>query len=318
MNEENARINAALTAPFPADDIEWRVQRTGVGSRGPWLLCIPYVRVQAVEARLDEVFGPWGWENSFRYERFDILRAGNVEEAVQLKRHLDAGEIEKPHPEYVVICTIRARMEDGTWIAKEDGAEPSDFEPAKGALSVAEKRAGVQWGIGRYLRRIEETFGHIHGGGIFHVKIKGEDHKWSPPELPTWALPADQPPMTSTAQLRSQLEARTQPDPEPPAPVEPPKQVQPVTWDGGGRAPVVDWREVKVHFGKNKGKKLSELLPAAFKWYIESWHPKPYQGRISDTDTLLRDALDAAKAEWDDERSLDPEPAAEPEEAPPF
>jgi hypothetical protein len=37
------------------------------------------------------------------------------------------------------------------WVWKGDGAGPSDMEAEKGALSDAFKRAGVRWGIGRYL-----------------------------------------------------------------------------------------------------------------------------------------------------------------------
>jgi hypothetical protein len=60
------------------------------------------------------------------------------------------------------------------------------------------KRAGVQWGIGRYLYQLKETFVEVseefqkgwerarlpkdNGGGTFY---------WKPPTLPSWALPKE-------------------------------------------------------------------------------------------------------------------------------
>ena len=37
---------------------------------------------------------------------------------------------------------------------KTDGAENTDYEPVKGGLSDAMKRAASQWGIGRYLYKL--------------------------------------------------------------------------------------------------------------------------------------------------------------------
>lgn len=54
------------------------------------------------------------------------------------------------------------------------------------------------------------------------------------------------------------------------------------------------WQDCEVHFGKNKGKKLGELPEKTLRWYITEWHPKPYNGRISDEDTVLRECLDKA------------------------
>ena len=60
-----------------------------------------------------------------------------------------------------------------------------------------------------------------------------------------------------------------------------------------------DWRMVRVHFGKHKGTALGEMNEGLLAWYIEHWQPKEWNGRISDEDTTLRSALDAAAAEME-------------------
>lgn len=61
-----------------------------------------------------------------------------------------------------------------------------------------------------------------------------------------------------------------------------------------------EWREVSLHFGKNKGKKLGELDENTVQWYCESWAPKPYpegSNTIKANDLFLRKALDNAAIE---------------------
>ena len=57
------------------------------------------------------------------------------------------------------------------------------------------KRAAVQWGIGRYLYNLEETFAVVGETGAFYQgkndKKNTPAFKWSPPALPSWALPED-------------------------------------------------------------------------------------------------------------------------------
>lgn len=59
------------------------------------------------------------------------------------------------------------------------------------------------------------------------------------------------------------------------------------------------WRDIQVHFGKNKGKSLGELSDNTISWYAEKWTPKPYGNNpdISDQDKALVAAIDAWKAE---------------------
>ena len=51
-------IQAALQAPFPLADVQWRIQRSGTTGRGnPYALVLAYIDARAVQERLDLVFG---------------------------------------------------------------------------------------------------------------------------------------------------------------------------------------------------------------------------------------------------------------------
>ncbi len=166
---------AALKAPFPAEDIEWRVQQAGFtrgGKGGPYVMVLAYVTARAIMDRLDSVAGPANWTNSYI-----------------------------SGPDGGVICRLAIRV-DGEWIYKEDGAANTDIEKVKGGISGALKRAGVCWGIGRYLYDLDTGWAIIGGDG---PSVKCMDYaakqskgktgrtewvKWTPPRLPDWALPA--------------------------------------------------------------------------------------------------------------------------------
>jgi hypothetical protein len=138
-----------LSAPFFAEDVEWKPGATTRDkTKG---LAMAYISSRAVQDRLDEVCGPDGWKNEF-----------------------------KQAPEGGVLCGISIRVvrEDGTteWITKWDGAENTDVEAVKGGLSNAMKRAAVQWGIGRYLYRLPQSWVRLDERGRFAEtpRIPGE------------------------------------------------------------------------------------------------------------------------------------------------
>ena len=57
-------------------------------------------------------------------------------------------------------------------------------------------------------------------------------------------------------------------------------------------APVRDFRETRVHFGKNRGLMLSELTPQQVHWYETDWMPKKeVNGPTSEEDLLLINSL---------------------------
>ncbi len=166
---------AKLAEPFPLEDIEWRVSRSGRGGNGIFCMTLAYITARAIQKRLDDICGPDNWRN-------------------EEPRTLDVNG----KTAFAVGISIRI---DEEWVTKWDVADPTNIEPAKGGFSGAMKRAGAQWGIGRYLYYLDETFAEIaesqpsgsrqwnyarlsekHGGGVYY---------WKAPSLPAWALPKD-------------------------------------------------------------------------------------------------------------------------------
>jgi hypothetical protein len=159
-----------LKEKFDAADIEWRISRAGYTHDGKlYGTVLAYITNRAIMNRLDEVCGPANWRNEFRE-----WQVGG--------RH-------------GVLCGLSIRIGD-EWVTKWDGAENTEIESVKGGLSDAMKRAGVQWGIGRYLYDLEEGFAVIDEKGAYYAsgkdRLTGNAYRfrWNPPKLPSWALPA--------------------------------------------------------------------------------------------------------------------------------
>lgn len=150
-----------LQMPFPAVDIEWRAQRALNTKNGNKAVVLAYVTNRAIMNRLDEVFGIGNWKNEFKEWR-------------------DKG----------VLCGISIKL-DGEWVTKWDGAEETNIEAVKGGFSGSMKRAAVQWGIGRYLYNLEETWVDVKERGQNYINDKRANVTgyWDDPILPNWALP---------------------------------------------------------------------------------------------------------------------------------
>jgi len=167
-------IALSLQKPFNEDDIQWRVQQAGISAnQNPYVMAIPYVSNRAIQKRLDEVFGPFGWENAY-----------------------------KPTPDGKgYLCGITIHSEKRS-VTKWDGAEYTNIEPLKGALSDSMKRSAVQLGIGRYLYQLEMQFAvcqivnsqreadncHIHYPDKKNKSVR-TFISWQNPPLPKWAIP---------------------------------------------------------------------------------------------------------------------------------
>lgn len=149
-----------LKEKFPASDVEWRLQQAGETNGKIWGRALAYITNRAIMTRLDEVCGPENWKNEYHTA-----------------------------PDGGVLCGISIKC-GNEWITKWDGAENTNIEAVKGGLSGAMKRAAVQWGIGRYLYDLEESFIEVCDTGKNSGKTKdGKWFKWNPPKLPCWALP---------------------------------------------------------------------------------------------------------------------------------
>ncbi len=101
-----------LKDPFPIEKVKYR--------QGPGDKQLAYIDARDVADRLDEVVGQAFWQN-----RYTCVNG-------------------------VTVCEIGLKV-DGEWAWKADGAPQTTIEAEKGALSDAFKRAGVKWGIARYL-----------------------------------------------------------------------------------------------------------------------------------------------------------------------
>ena len=157
---EQHRVFAELAKPFPAQEIQWKVQSVSRDRRRA--LVLAYLDARAIMDRLDAIVGPAGWTDS--YEVYPVAETGNQ----QLAR---------------AKCSLTI-----LGITKEDVGESSmttdQASSVKAAVSDALKRAAVKFGVGRYLYRLDSTW------------VDYDDTKKAPletPALPAWALPTEEP-----------------------------------------------------------------------------------------------------------------------------
>lgn len=164
----NKGLHNKLLEPFDPFDIEWRIQQSGESNGKKWAMVLAYITNRAIMERLDDVFGVGGWQNEYQ-----------------------------PLPDGGIVCGLKCKVGE-EWITKYDGADKTAIEATKGGLSNAMKRAGVQWGIGRYLYKLDTTFVTLIQGKpdtdddipVF-VKDLGGRHHFHRPNLPSWALPKE-------------------------------------------------------------------------------------------------------------------------------
>ena len=158
-----------LSRTFDPQDLEWRIQQSGISNGNPWAMVLAYVTNRAIQMRLDDVIGPADWKNEYKPDGDGFL------------------------------CGLSIKI-DGEWITKWDGAEKTAIEPMKGGLSNSMKRAAVQWGIGRYLYNLEvvfavcKTVNSRRESKNNYVSMKGDGNQrvsvdWETPSIPMWALP---------------------------------------------------------------------------------------------------------------------------------
>lgn len=145
---ENKEIQKALCEPFSSEDVEWRVQNTTKDkSKG---MAVAYITSRAIQKRLDETVGPYCWRVEYK------------------PWHLIGGKTSQ-------ICGLSVLDEArNEWITKWDGADATDFEPIKGGISDAFKRAAVLWGIGRYLYAMDEVWVEVEPRGNSYAIVKNE------------------------------------------------------------------------------------------------------------------------------------------------
>lgn len=145
----------ALKQPFDTRFLKVRIgARAKDKSKG---IALFYLDSREVQKRLDEVCGIDGWRSEMQETTEGVL------------------------------CTISIRMPNGEWVSRTDGGEKSQVAPFKGACSDALKRAAAQFGIGRYLYYIPNSWYSLSNDGRMFTDIDSVRNS-----LPEWALPSRQ------------------------------------------------------------------------------------------------------------------------------
>ena len=123
--EFTSEMQARLKEPF---DLKYMSCRPGGSSdNGATAMVLTYIDARAVQERLDEVFGPGGWNFDWEPAPDFVSPSGTTRLAV--KGTITAGGVNR----------------------SDVGQACDEEEPYKSAVSDALKRAGVHFGIGRYL-----------------------------------------------------------------------------------------------------------------------------------------------------------------------
>jgi hypothetical protein len=268
-------IQDILRNPFPSDRIEWRLAMCGSGAKGIWARCLAYIDNRAAMERLDEAFGP-NWSH---HEQFTTIGGAAV---CTVTISVDGVE---GYP---------ARSVTGSAAVEANG----DIDQFKSAASGAMKRAVVNLGVGRYLYDLPEAWAVIGEDGAYSGKTKdGQWFKWNPPALPAWALPSGDTgsnvsPASTLENHREESRPAKAQEFKPDATRFKANPEAPKIAEAIPHADGFDPWAVPIHFGKNKGKALRDLPENTLRWYLNEWKPQPFKGRVSETDTSLRAALD--------------------------
>lgn len=177
------QIIRELKEPFAADQIHWRVGATYGDDANKKGIALAYIDARHVMNRLDEVVGPENWQDRIipSPEGFICeigIRVGRIVNG------LDKSE-----------ATVFE------WVWKANNAGKTEFEAEKGGGSDAFKRAGVMWGIGRYLYDLPSEWVPVEKKGKSWVIKKGCE-----PKLPVGFLPTSQPAQADTTLDRIEQE----------------------------------------------------------------------------------------------------------------
>ena len=139
---------AALRAPFNPEEVDFRLQSTYEKDGKVKGIAIAYMDARLVQDRLDEVVGPENWS-------FDWQPMATKDNAVIAAKGT------------LTICGV----------SKSDIGDCDATEKNKASVSDAEKRAAVQWGIGRYLYGLGTFFCETEKRGKSDVIPEAEVRK---------------------------------------------------------------------------------------------------------------------------------------------
>lgn len=184
-----AALREALCRPFPMSKIKFKPQMVFERDGAHSALVSFYLSKEAVEERLDEVFGPGGWQT----------------------------EITPLFDKKAVIITLSVYIEGRGWIKRSDiggeSKQPDEGNRQKAAVTYAMRRVGAQLGIGRYLSEVTGVFHKVilQGGDKNRARFPADN----PPRLPDKYLPEDERGKGKFQQQPQQAPQQQQPQQQP-------------------------------------------------------------------------------------------------------
>lgn len=272
MSEMDRDILAALAAPFPSSEIKWKPQRTTQDKTRAE--AVAYIDARNVSRRLDEVVG-WDWAVDYQ----PIL--GGPQNVVS------------------VICRLCVMGMTRSGIGSFTMGDGSQADPWKSAESDALKRAAVNFGIGRYLYELGQTW----------VPYDAQRRRLvEEPTLPAWALPEDERGKSAPPKQQQQPPVDDGFAPERPKP-------QPAETSGAKKLYTGDPGAVIIGGGKYKGRTVLDVathdMPYA-QWMVRNaeekgqWYPNTQAMRdylLSLTEGLAPEPFDESNAPFSDGQS---------------
>lgn len=169
-------ISEQLRAPFDPADVAFRVQgKAGASGKAQ---VVAYIDARAVQDRLDDVIGAGAW--AFDWQ--PITFKGDDLSIVKGR------------------LTIHG-------VTREDVGTASNFEPSKGAVSDALKRAAAMWGIGRYLYDVDAAWVTVDGARISDATLAQLRARLPRPDGSPAPRPAPQQTQRPTAPAQTQQSA---------------------------------------------------------------------------------------------------------------
>ena len=134
-----------LGAPFCADEIGFKIGQ--VSTCKTKATALPYIKIDSIMNRLDQVFTPTGW-------KLEILTSSTPV----------IGKAGSP------LWGVKARLsikDDGEWVSKEDIGTPASYENLTSVGDDALRRVSAQWGLGRYLKSFKPQWLSVDNQGAF-------------------------------------------------------------------------------------------------------------------------------------------------------
>ena len=189
VQETAAKALARLSEPFASREVKWLVAATSRdGKKGR---VTPYADPRAYTDRLNEVVTPSGWTREYNVHTVSPITRLKKDKPIQTGKVL-------------VTCVVTI---PGVGTHSGSGEEWADDENAMtSAEAQAFKRACTCFGLGRYFYNFAEMW----------VELNEHKQPKQLPQLPAWALPADERKSAEQQQRSAQTTRREVPSPKGP------------------------------------------------------------------------------------------------------